>query len=549
MILNYLILVISVLSIYGYSIVLKKLLFNSNNQYHQLNDYDFFLGVILVFIIAFIFNIFLPLVYFTELFFLIGFLIFFYFRKRIKLNNKILSFNLILLSIVFITYNTNTIYDSNLYHLQILNWNSLYKLNFGLANLEIRFGTNSFWQFVLSIFNNQKYDIQLLYIFNCIPISILINQFYISKSRAINLSSIYIFSCLNFILLFSILHSNSNGLILNSLRSPEVDTVGMFFLIFSIYFFLRYFENFRNTDYIYCFIFSCLAAITKISLIGTLLLPISIFFYSKPKSNIILIVSFILLFIWLLKNFILSGCWLFPLSFSCYPGFAWSTPEEEIELYSKIISSFSRAHSSNESFMNFDYTLNSFKWLYPWFKTYFFATSFFIIFLIVSAVSLFFLVFRFFQKDKDLFIKKNFYILVIFYLFNLYIWFGAPELRFGYGLFISLCCLIFSFSFKPLINKFNLISKFKFLPIFFILILIIQNYKNFYTLNEVNKIKFDNSNIKFFKKINNVKFYKSVANHGFCNDFKKPCVIYPKEINVKKNYGYYFFYRDNKNLN
>ena len=546
MILNYLILAFSIIAFLGYSILLKRFLFYSKNNYEYFNDYDIFFGIALVFVIIFLFNIFLPLIYFTELFFIIGVLLFMFLKKHIEFNNKIFSFFIILFALVFITYDTQTVYDTKLYHLQILNWSSFYKLNFGLANLEIRFGTNSFWQFVLSIFNNPRYDVQLLYIFNCIPVSILINQFYISKSKEINLSFIYIFSCLNFILIFSIIHSDLNGLILNSLRSPEVDTVGMFFLIFSIYFFLKYFENFKHKDYIYCFIFSGLAAITKTSHIGTLLLPIFIFFYSKPNNTRILVIGFIIFFLWVLKNFILSGCWLFPLSFTCFPVFSWSTPMEEIELYSKIVSSYPRAHSSSVSFMNFDYTLNSYEWFYPWLKTYFFATGFFIIFLIVTGLSLLFIIFRFFQKDKNLFLNKIFYTLTIFYIFNLYIWFNAPELRFGYGLFISFCCLIFSYSFKTIIYKFDLINKFKFLPIFFILILIFQNYKNIYLLNDVSKIQFDNSNINFFKKINNINFYKSDVNHGFCNDFRDPCIIYPKEIDHMNHYNYNFFYRVKK---
>ena len=546
MILNYIILVLSLISLFGFSILIKRFIFYSENNYKQIYDYDLFLGLIPVFIIAFIFNIFFPLKYLTELFFLIGILIFIYFRKEIKLNRRIIQFFGILFSIVFITYNSYTVYDTNLYHLQILNWNSFYKLNFGLSNLEIRFGTNSFWQLVLSIFNNPKYNVQYLYIFNCIPIAVLINQFNSFTLKEVKLSFIYIFCCINFILLFSILHSSNNGLILNSLRSPEVDTVAMFFLIFSVYFFLKYFEGFKYQDYVYCFIFSCLAAITKISHIGTLLLPISIFFLSKLKFNRVQLVCSILFLIWLTKGFILSGCWLFPISFTCFPSFFWSTSIEEIKLFSNIVSSYPRAHSAGMSFMNFDYTLNSFKWFYPWLKTYFLATSFTVIFLIVSIFSILFIFLKTFLEKKNIQFKKIFYILIIFYIFNFYVWFNAPELRYGYGIFISLSCLLFSYAFKSFINKFELISKFKYLPIFFLLILVSQNYKNINFLNNVNKIIFDNSKIKIHKKVNGITFYKSNAKHGFCNDFKMPCIIYPKKINNKKYTGYNFFYRDNK---
>ena len=546
MILNYIILVLSLISLFGFSILIKRFIFYSENNYNQIYDYDLFLGLIPVFIIAFIFNIFFPLKYLTELFFLVGILIFIYFRNEIKLDRKIIQFFGILFTIVFITYNSNTVYDSNLYHIQILNWNSFYKLNFGLSNLEIRFGTNSFWQLVLSIFNNPKYNVQYLYIFNCIPIAVLISQFNSFTSKDVKLSFIYIFCCLNFILLFSILHSDTNGLILNSLRSPEADTVAMFFLIFSVFFFLKYFESFKYQDYVYCFIFSCLAAITKISHIGTLLLPISIFFLTKLKFNRVQLICSILFLIWLTKSFILSGCWLFPVSFTCFPSFFWSTPIEEIKLYSNIVSSYPRAHSAAMSFMNFDYTLNSFKWFYPWLKTYFLATSFTVIFLIVSIFSILFIVLKIFLERKNIQFKKIFYIFIIFYIFNFYVWFNAPELRYGYGIFISLSCLLFSYAFKSFIIKLELINKFKYLPIFFLLILVSQNYKNINFLNNINKIIFNNSNIKIHKKVNGITYYKSNANHGFCNDFKMPCIIYPKKINNKKYSGYNFFYRDNK---
>ena len=64
------------------------------------------------------------------------------------------------------------------------------------------------------------------------------------------------------------------------------------------------------------------------------------------------------------------------------------------------------------------------------------------------------------------------------------------------------------------------------------LILVSQNYKNINFLNNVNKIIFDNSKIKIHKKVNGITYYKSNAKHGFCNDFKLPCIIYPKKIKV-----------------
>ena len=544
MILNYLILTLIIFSFFGYSIFFKKYLFYNKLNFNHIFIYDIFIGFSFIFIFAFIFNIILPLIYLTELFLLIGLIFLFYFRRKIKIDRDVPFFFLVLFAIIFINYNTSTIYDSNLYHIQILNWSSFYKIIFGLSNLEIRFGTNSFWQLILSIFNNPKYKVQVLYILNCVPISILISQFYSTSFENNKLSSIFIFSCLNFILLFSIIHPISNGFILNSIRSPEVDTVAMCFFIFSVYFFLKYFEDFRESDYIYCFLFSSLSAITKISHIGVMLLPFALFVLTKKKFNRTLFVCCILFILWSLKSFILSGCWVFPISSTCYPEFIWSTPINEIKLHSDTISSYPRAQSANPlRIMDFPYTLYSLEWFFPWIKTYFLATSFFVIFLSIIFISLAVFVLTYTQRSNKIYKEKIFYIFIVFYLINLYIWFKAPELRYGYGLFISLCCLSFSYSFKIFIDKFNLLKKFKFFPIILILILIIQNYKNINFLNETNKIKFDNSNIKFFKKIDDVEFYKSTVNRGFCNDFVSPCLIYPKKFSIKKQNNYKIIYR------
>ena len=52
------------------------------------------------------------------------------------------------------------------------------------------------------------------------------------------------------------------------------------------------------------------------------------------------------------------------------------------------------------------------------------------------------------------------------------------------------------------------------MPILLIFVLIFQNYKNINSLTEVNKIKFDNSNINFFKDIkkNNSSLSKNFIN-------------------------------------
>ena len=77
---------------------------------------------------------------------------------------------------------------------------------------------------------------------------------------------------------------------------------------------------------------------TKISYIGVILFPIFIlvFFYKKNfieiiKSKVIIFVILIFLF-WFLKIFLVSGCFIFPLSLSCF-NVNWSVGIDEIMLF------------------------------------------------------------------------------------------------------------------------------------------------------------------------------------------------------------------------
>ena len=49
MILNYIILVLSLIALFGFSILIKRFIFYSENNCKQINDYDLFLGLIPVF--------------------------------------------------------------------------------------------------------------------------------------------------------------------------------------------------------------------------------------------------------------------------------------------------------------------------------------------------------------------------------------------------------------------------------------------------------------------------------------------------------------------
>ena len=62
----------------------------------------------------------------------------------------------------------------------------------------------------------------------------------------------------------------------------------------------------------------------------------------------------------------------------------------DVDTAAKIYKSFARDTPLREKWTDFDYTLNSFDWLYPWFNEYVLETSFFIIIFILIFIFLIF---------------------------------------------------------------------------------------------------------------------------------------------------------------
>jgi len=129
---NYLLLMV----ILGYSFLLKKITFNSNNI--TIENIDILYGLLLIIFISLFFNFFFPLIYLKPIVIIFGLFLFIYaFYKKIFELNFVLYF-IIIFFITSISFYSNANVDSLMYHLQIIKWLSLHKISFGLTNLEIR---------------------------------------------------------------------------------------------------------------------------------------------------------------------------------------------------------------------------------------------------------------------------------------------------------------------------------------------------------------------------------------------------------------------------
>ena len=124
----------------------------------------------------------------------------------------------------------------------------------------------------------------------------------------------------------------------------------------------------------------------------------------KEKLNLIIIVFLLL---WFIKNFVISGCLIFPVSLTCF-NVSWSPGIEEIDTYSKIVKGFARDTRDRLRYLDFDHTIHTYNWLIPWFKDYVLNTALIIIsFYILLLSTIFILIFNSFKLFDEIFLKKK----------------------------------------------------------------------------------------------------------------------------------------------
>ena len=246
----FIILFLIYLSLVGYSLFFKNIIIKSHkNIFYNL---DIFYGIFLVSLILIFLNFFVPLIFFTYIFFPVGIFLLSIFKKKFIFNNNFYFFGLILFFFIFISYSNSNLLagDTPFYHLQNIKWLSNYKISFGLANLEPRYGLNSLWHILISLYNITLFNINPIYHFNLIIYSIFLSEIFNKKNfENFKISYVYLYCTGAFLLIFSLIHPMINGSIFLNLGSPEVDTVCMILFILISFLFLKHdkFEDQNNS--------------------------------------------------------------------------------------------------------------------------------------------------------------------------------------------------------------------------------------------------------------------------------------------------------------
>lgn len=540
-------------TIFGFSSIKGKII----NKNTKIKNQDFIFGVVFISLLALIGNFFLPLKFFSPFIIFFGLILFIFnfFKKNYEL--KLFNYLVILFLFCFFTHDNSLNYDSPFYHLQILKWSSEYKITFGLVNLEQRYAMPSIWHQFLSFFNYEILNFNPVYLVSIIIFSLFFNQA-INEKDYKKFSSLYIIFVNFFLFFFSLIHPFQDGIIFNHLGSPETDIIGIVFFSYSFYFFIKILEDKKIEDFYYLLIFVFYGILTKISYAYLAFLLLSSLFIFKKKIFVnkkIFIALTTVLFFWFIRNLIISGCLIFPISFTCFD-FSWSNNISEIDYFLNEAKSWSRSTRLRINAANFEYTLNSFEWFIPWFKDYYMNTSILKILSITflfSSTSLIIGIFLNNLKFKEI-INKNNLIILIFIILGIYAWMQVPEVRYGHGLIILLIFfnfLIFVKSFKINFQIEKIIKISSFMMLF---LLCIKNYTVINTLNKNFSREFDYTN--FIKIKNDSKFEIYSPNPDsldvseylkFCGNFKGICgyLNHPtklENLKISKNiYGYLIF--------
>lgn len=536
----------------GYAYLFKKIIYRDKTV--EIFNHDIFLGVFFITFISFLINFFFPLKYFSIFIIIIGFVFFIYGFKNKIYQFKIFYYFVLLFLINFISFYNGPNVDSPMYHLQVVKWMNSEKINLGIINLEVLFALNSSWHSFLALMDISNKFVSAKYYLSSIIFSIIIYE--IIYKKKIQLSDVYLFLSISFLLTFSLIHPNVNGPILNHLGNPEVDIVAMFFYFYTLYFFLKLMEENQKKNIIFLLnIFTILIFLSiSIKLSNASLILLLIFIIIKNKNYKIFSFANFIVFAasisWFLKNFLISGCLIHPLKITCI-NTAW-TNIALVDQDAKIIQSFARDTRLRDKYRDFDFFLESNDWFLPWFNDYFLNTSLLKISSILFLISFFTVIFLFFYR---FFLKKNKKINHLtllassFFILSGYIWLKAPEIRFGSGFIISLPCFFIALAIYNLLKeKYLNFSKIKIATMVLLLLLSTKHFPSFklehLVQNNRNYNYNYNTDIIKIGTFNGVDIYQSTK--WECGDFSKICVNRKKNnYKIINRLSYRIFLSDN----
>lgn len=499
-------------------------------------------GVLVLSQLSLILNFFTPIN--VPVTYLLIFISAIYFFLQKKIRTKLLKITIISFFSILFYFKGNHAEDFTIYHHINLQAINDYKIILGLTHLKLNLGQSPISFYGDAIFQNLpfiKYKINYLsYILFCGLIFFLYRK--IRQKEIFDFSEYFLLiSSIYFLIKFSRLGAHGADFICSAI------------IVIGLYFFLKI--NFDETKYSnnhkYIVLSSLLisnAYFFKVFAISFYILLIAIFYLILAnklfkKYYLLILLVIILNLVFFLKNFLISGCLIFPIPQTCFDDLAWGMGSVKISEWKTINEAWTKGWYDYFTIEYQKYILN-FNWLNTWLNNHFIKSleKFFIpIIIIISFV-------KFVRKELVYNIKYNKNIIIIFFtsLIGLLIWFfNSPLVRLGIIALIPFLIILLNFNlfknFNFNINKRNIFIILAIFPIFFIFknTLRILNTSSEYEEFPYPRINKD-SNITVIKneitseKENDV-FFK-VYNGEKCFNIKFPCIV--KNKNENKNFTF-----------
>ena len=323
--------------------------------------------------------------------------------------------------------------DFPYYHLSFIHNLTLNKLEFGLGNFDLAFNHVSSLFFFHSLFrlpftqdyfyflgpalimvftniiliksileNKNKYN---FHFFLKLFVFVFINIFFYRLAEHGTDRSAIILIFLSILIIFEILDNNK-------LKNQEFEnlivlltfiiSLKSFYVIYSLLFLLIYFRYFKISN-------------------------ISIFYKNFKIVNISIIFGLLILF----YNIAYTGCFIYPLSFTCFEKFYWGLDILRIQEAAQWYELWSKAGASpNYRVEDPENYIKGLNWLSVWINNYFFNKVSDTILGLLFLIILFLIIFR--PNKISLKFNKNYYFVLILFIILLLEWFfNHPTLRYG----------------------------------------------------------------------------------------------------------------------
>ncbi len=335
------------------------------------------------------------------------------------------------------SYGLKLHFDAIDYHLNFQYWIRESKAVFGLSNLYIGYGWSTIYDYILSNFWLADNFIFLHFvnlIFFSLFYSFLIYNLIFSENQFLKIISmnLTIFGLLDN---FGIGGGANGFLNIQMISKPDLSTGVLFFICFVLFLNDYVKDEYKISNFIFLSALSLFAFQIKIVSASLVVLLIIYLYKILPIYKLSLVIRklgllFLFFLIYLIKNIIISGCIIFPVSFTCFETFYWTDKF--------TVSSFSSGVS------NGNFALTSFQDINIWFNSWInhaYNFQVFTNFLLSFSIILLFNRVFFVQRSSISRNKATFvYTYCLFLIAAFFV--TGPTVRYGYGLFIAIIGVI-----------------------------------------------------------------------------------------------------------